>query len=142
MIVHGDEQILPANAIDRIAPIAGHTMARTRDTAELLDVDVQQVARCLVFVTLNRFTWLQVAQPGQSSTRQHPADGRGRHAHLSGDLKYELVYHQRFATHEQTWHSISEYIEIFYSRQRTQTRLNYQAPVAFTQHFYLNQIAA
>ncbi|MCA8095417.1 hypothetical protein LGM65_31880 [Burkholderia anthina] len=36
----------------------------------------------------------------------------------------------------------SEYIEIFYNRQRTQARLNYQSPVAFTQRFYLNQIAA
>ncbi|WP_157646851.1 IS3 family transposase, partial [Burkholderia ubonensis] len=59
-----------------------------------------------------------------------------------GTLKNELVYHQRFATREQARHSISEYIEIFYNRQRTQARLNYQSPVAFTQRFYLNQIAA
>jgi len=38
--------------------------------------------------------------------------------------------------------AISEYIEIFYNRQRTQARLNDQSPVAFTQRFYLNQIAA
>nr|WP_175743802.1 IS3 family transposase [Burkholderia ambifaria] len=37
---------------------------------------------------------------------------------------------------------ITEYIEIFYNRQRTQARLNYQSPVMFTQRFYLNQIAA
>ncbi|KVP91961.1 hypothetical protein WJ95_07060 [Burkholderia ubonensis] len=59
-----------------------------------------------------------------------------------GTLKNELVYHQRFATREQARHAISEYIEIFYNRQRTQARLNYQSPVAFTQRFYLNQIAA
>lgn len=59
-----------------------------------------------------------------------------------GTLKNELVYHQRFATREQARHSISEYIEVFYNRQRTQVRLNYQSPVAFTQRFYLNQIAA
>ncbi|VWC49530.1 integrase catalytic subunit [Burkholderia lata] len=50
--------------------------------------------------------------------------------------------HQRFATREQARLAISEYIEIFYNRQRTQARLNYQSPVAFTQRYYLNQIAA
>ncbi|KVQ91538.1 transposase [Burkholderia ubonensis] len=59
-----------------------------------------------------------------------------------GTLKNELVYYQRFATREQARRSISEYIEIFYNRQRTQARLNYQSPAAFTQRFYLNQIAA
>ncbi|KVT07949.1 hypothetical protein WT24_01745 [Burkholderia sp. MSMB1078WGS] len=96
MIIHRDEQILPSSAIDRIAPIAGDAMAWTRDTAELLDVDVQQIARCLVFVALNRFTRLQVAQPGQSGTRQHAADGRGRHAHLSGDLTLQQALLAQF----------------------------------------------
>ncbi|KWN69695.1 transposase [Burkholderia ubonensis] len=59
-----------------------------------------------------------------------------------GTLKNELVYHQRFATRERARLAISEYIEIFYNRRRTQARLNYQSPVAFTQRFYLNQIAA
>lgn len=57
-------------------------------------------------------------------------------------LKNELVYHQRFATREQAHLAISEYIEIFYNRQRTKARLNDQSPVAFAQRFYLNQIAA
>nr|WP_260444787.1 IS3 family transposase [Burkholderia sp. Bp8986] len=59
-----------------------------------------------------------------------------------GTLKNELVYRQRFAMREQARLAISEYIEIFYNRQRTQAHLNYQSPVVFTQRFYLNQIAA
>jgi len=59
-----------------------------------------------------------------------------------GALKNELVHHQRFATREPARLAISEYIEIFYNRQRTQARLNYQSPVALTQRFYLNRIAA
>ncbi len=59
-----------------------------------------------------------------------------------GTLKNELVCHQRFATRKQARLAISEYIEIVYNRQRTQARLNYRSPVAFTQCFYLNQIAA
>jgi putative transposase len=46
---------------------------------------------------------------------------------------------------------VSEYIEMFYApkevllgdnRQRTQARLDYLLPVAFTQRYYLNQLAA
>lgn len=46
---------------------------------------------------------------------------------------HESVSHAR--------HSIGEYIEIFYNRQRMQARLNYQSPVAL-RSFYPNQIAA
>lgn len=54
----------------------------------------------------------------------------------------ELVYHRRFATREEARRAISEYIEICYNRQRTQARLNYRSPVAFTQRYYLNRVAA
>jgi putative transposase len=59
-----------------------------------------------------------------------------------GTLKSELVYHRRFATREDARRAISEYIEIFYNRQRPQARLDYLSPVAFTQRYYLNQVAA
>lgn len=59
-----------------------------------------------------------------------------------GTLKSELVYHRRFATREEARRAISEYIEIFYNRQRRQARLDYLSPVAFTQRYYLNQVAA
>jgi putative transposase len=41
-----------------------------------------------------------------------------------GSLKSELIYHLRFATREQAKLAISEYIEMFYNRQRTQARLS------------------
>ncbi len=59
-----------------------------------------------------------------------------------GSLKNELVYHRKFATRAQAQKEITEYIEIFYNRQRTQERLNYLSPAAFTQRFHLNKIAA
>jgi putative transposase len=59
-----------------------------------------------------------------------------------GTLKSELVYHRRFATREEARRAISEYIELFYNRQRTQARLDYLSHVAFTQRCYLNQVAA
>jgi len=35
-----------------------------------------------------------------------------------GTLKSELVYHRRFATRDEAKRAISEYIEMFYNRQR------------------------
>ena len=46
-------------------------------------------------------------------------------------MKVELVYQQRYETHEEAKCSIFEYIEIFYNRQRMHSALNYQTPDAF-----------
>jgi len=47
-----------------------------------------------------------------------------------------------FATREEARKATSEYIEIFYNRQRKQARLGYLSPAAFTQQFFNNQLAA
>ena len=59
-----------------------------------------------------------------------------------GTLKNELVYHQRYATREQAIREITEYIEVFYNRQRRQARLGYLSPVAYEQKFYKERRAA
>jgi putative transposase len=59
-----------------------------------------------------------------------------------GTLKNELVYHQRYATRQQTIREITEYIEIFYNRQRRQARLGYLSPAAYEQKFYRERKAA
>ena len=61
-----------------------------------------------------------------------------------GTLKNELVYHQRYATREreQAIREITEYIEIFYNRQRRQVKLGYLSPVAYRQQFYRKGLAA
>lgn len=53
-----------------------------------------------------------------------------------GVLKNELIYPQRFTTREQARQAITEYIEVFYNRQRIQARLGYISPAAFLQQFY------
>jgi putative transposase len=57
-----------------------------------------------------------------------------------GSLKSELIYHQRFVTRERARLAFSEYIEIFYDRQRTLARLGYLSPAAFT--LRLNALAS
>jgi len=59
-----------------------------------------------------------------------------------GTLKNELVYHTRYVTREQAIREITEYIEIFYNRQRRQARLGYLSPVAYGQQFYREKCAA
>ena len=46
-------------------------------------------------------------------------------------LKYELVYHQRVATHAQARTAIFDYIETFYNRTRLHSSLAYRSPINF-----------
>ena len=59
-----------------------------------------------------------------------------------GTLKNELVHHRHFETREQARREISEYIEIFYNRQRRHSRLGNQSPAAFAQQWARQQPAA
>ena len=56
-----------------------------------------------------------------------------------GTLKTELVHQNRFETRQQAILQITEYIELFYNRQRLQARLGYLSPAAFEQRFYQSQ---
>ena len=46
-------------------------------------------------------------------------------------LKYELVYHHRFATRAEARTAIFDYIETFYNRIRLHSSLAYTSPIAF-----------
>jgi transposase InsO family protein len=59
-----------------------------------------------------------------------------------GTLKTELVHHRRYETHAEAVREISEYIDLFYNRQRRQARLGYLSPAAYTQQFTRQQAAA
>lgn len=59
-----------------------------------------------------------------------------------GTLKNELVHHRRFRNRNQAIQEITEYIEIFYNRQRRQARLGYLSPAAFARRFHERELAA
>jgi len=59
-----------------------------------------------------------------------------------GTLKNELVHHRRYKTREQAIREITEYIEVFYNRQRRQARLGYLSPAIYERKFYARQVAA
>lgn len=59
-----------------------------------------------------------------------------------GTLKQELVYHRRYRSRQEAIQDITEYIEVFYNRQRRQKRLGYLSPAAYEQRFYAEKRAA
>ena len=59
-----------------------------------------------------------------------------------GTLKNELIHHRRYKAKEQAIREITEYIEVFYNRQRRQARLGYLSPAVYERQFYARQVAA
>jgi len=59
-----------------------------------------------------------------------------------GMLKQELVYHCHFRTRQEARQAITEYIEIFYNRQRIQAGLGFLSPVSFAKRYYAGLMAS
>ena len=59
-----------------------------------------------------------------------------------GTLKTELVHHHRYQSRAEAEREITEYVDLFYNRQRRQARLSYLSPAAYTQLFMRQQRAA
>lgn len=60
-------------------------MADRADSAELLDVEVDELAWPVTLVAPHRLGRLQSAHPIEAQALQHPADGGRRHTDLSGN---------------------------------------------------------
>jgi len=65
-------------------PVSG---ALAADPAELLDIDVDQLARPLAFVAIGRLGWSEAAALAEPDLLQPPRDRRERHAEDLGDLR-------------------------------------------------------
>ena len=59
-----------------------------------------------------------------------------------GTLKSELVHHRRYTTRAEAERDITEYIEVFYNRERRQRRLGYLSPAAYRRAFHAERAAA
>ena len=59
-----------------------------------------------------------------------------------GTLKQELVHHRHYTSREEAIRDITEYIAIFYNRQRRQARLGFLSPAAYAQRFYSGLLVA
>src|SRR5690606_7115222 len=87
-VVDADVDELPAAAAAAIVAgvMAGDAVADLVEAAELLDVEVDQLARLLALVAADRLGRLQVAQSAEAGPAQHAADRRGRPPGRGGDL--------------------------------------------------------
>ena len=59
-----------------------------------------------------------------------------------GMLKQELVHHRHYSNRQEAIRDITEYIEIFYNRQRLQAKLGFLAPAVYAQKYYAGLLAA
>ena len=59
-----------------------------------------------------------------------------------GTIKQELINHRHYGTRREAIEDITEYIEIFYNRQRRQAKLGYLSPVAYAQEYYAGLVLA
>jgi len=59
-----------------------------------------------------------------------------------GMLKQELVYQRHFRTRTEARQAITEYIEVFYNRQRIQDKLGLLSPAAYVQKYYAGLLAS
>ena len=59
-----------------------------------------------------------------------------------GTLKQELIHHRRYRTRQEAIAEITEYIEIFYNRQRRQARLGYLSPAVYEQRYHAGLLAS
>ncbi len=58
-----------------------------------------------------------------------------------GILKEELIHHRHYKTRREAVQDISEYIEVFYNRQRLQPGLGFLSPVAYVRKYYVGLLA-
>jgi transposase InsO family protein len=59
-----------------------------------------------------------------------------------GILKQELIHHRHYRSRREAMDDITEYIEIFYNRQRLQAGLGYLSPAAYARKYYSGLLAA
>ena len=59
-----------------------------------------------------------------------------------GILKQELIHHRHYRSREEARQEITEYIELFYNRERIQAKLGYLSPAVYALQYYAGLIAA
>jgi len=87
VVVDGHEQHLPAESADMVTRVTGDAVAQPLDAAELLGVDVQQVARSGVLVALHGLDRLQVGQLREACPAQYAAHSGLGHSQAGGDAR-------------------------------------------------------
>lgn len=59
-----------------------------------------------------------------------------------GTIKQELINYRHYSTRKEAIQDITEYIEIFYNRQRKQKRLGFLSPAVYEKKYYERRLSA
>jgi len=88
-VVDGDVAVLPSELLRVVVAgvLAGDPVARPIEAAQLLDVDVDELARVAPAVAVGRLRRLESPQAVQADAPEHDAHRGGRHSELSGDAR-------------------------------------------------------
>ena len=88
MVVDRQMHIFPADpaGVALAGAVAGDPVTDPIELAQLLDVDVDDLARRGSFIAADRFGRLQRREPVEAEPLENTADGRRRNADLGGDL--------------------------------------------------------
>src|SRR5262245_42214142 len=78
----------PAGLVVVVPGATSHdTMARASESAQLLHIDMDQLAGMATAVAIGRFRWLQARQPVQSDAGKDGAHRGGRQPELGRDAR-------------------------------------------------------
>ena len=86
VVVNSDMHELPASAATGPRAISGNAMTGAEEAAELLDVEMQQIAGGGMFVAAQGPSRFEIADTVQAGAAQDAADGSGREADSLGDV--------------------------------------------------------
>jgi hypothetical protein len=86
VIVDGDVQVLPAGAADPMEALAGHAVPQAPNAAQLLGIEVEQVADRRVLVALRDRRGCEAPAPRQPTAPQHPRHRGRTHRERGADL--------------------------------------------------------
>ena len=84
-VVDADMQEVPADAALLAAPVAGDAVADAIDPAQLLDVDVNELARLVALVADDLGLGVEGREPSEATPAQDQPDGGDRPAEPAGD---------------------------------------------------------
>jgi hypothetical protein len=74
VVINRHMSILPSCAGGVLTAVTGDTMAGTTETAQLFDIQMQQVTRFIMFIALYRSGRFQISQSIQSHSLQDTGD--------------------------------------------------------------------
>src|SRR5271156_4189133 len=88
MVIDRQMHILPSDpaGVALAVPVAGDAVTDAIELAQLLDVDMDDLARVGSLIAADRLGWLKRQQPVEAKPPEDAADRRRRNADLGGDL--------------------------------------------------------